>query len=222
MLKTLALRTVVLAIATTAISSVASAQLTTFSGWDLGASAPGANSISARNAFVLATGGTVTQDFESTAPNNMTVTGGIRRTGGAVRGGPCNLFGCNTTPGGNSFHDLYEFGATRLDFATPINYFGAFFGGMQLTGSSIRVFLSGGTQDIPFAFDPSQAGTGFYGFSSTEKVSRVDVIINSDYVGMDDVIAGSSNVVPEPSTYALMAAGLVALGVAARRRRTLA
>lgn len=222
MVTSAARRILAVAVALSATSAVSSAQITSYTGWNAGASVPGANAISARNAFVAATGASVNMNFEGPTPSGVNITGGILRTGGAVRGSPCALFGCNTTAGGSSFLDLYEFGATRFDFATPITYFGGFFGGMQLDLSSIRVFLSGGSQDVPLAFDFSNGGTGFYGFTSTQSISRVDVIINQDYVGVDDIMYGNSSVsvVPEPSTYALMAAGLAALGMIARRRRT--
>lgn len=221
MIKSVSLRSIALAVAFGASSSLLSAQVTPYAGWDLGANLPGANSIAARNAFAAATGGSVNMNFEGANPAGVTVTGGIYRTGGNVRGTPCALFGCNTTTGGNAFLDLYEFGATRFDFANPINYFGGFFGGMQLNFSSLRVFLTGGTQDITFDFNSNQGGTGFYGFTSTQSISRVDVVINADYVGVDDIMYGNSavSVVPEPSTYALMAAGLVTLGLVSRRRR---
>lgn len=221
MVKSVALRGLAVALAIGTSASILSAQVTQYNGWDVGSSVPGVNSIAARNAFVNATGGSVNMNFEGANPAGVTITGGIYRTGGSTRGTPCSLFGCNTTPGGNSFLDLYEYGATRFDFATPITYFGGFFGGMQLDLSSIRVFLSGGTIDVPLAFDYNRGGTGFYGFSSTQSISRVDVIINQDYVGVDDIMYGNSavSVVPEPSTYALMAAGLAALGLVSRRRR---
>jgi hypothetical protein len=38
--------------------------------------------------------------------------------------------------------------------------------------------------------------------------------------GINALVTVNTNVVPEPGTYALMASGLVALGVVARRRRT--
>ena len=220
MVKSAGIRGLALAVTLGATSSVMTAQVTPYTGWDVGANQPGVNSIAARNAFVAATGGSVNMNFEGANPAGVTVTGGIYRTGGVVRGSPCALFGCNTTAGGNSFLDLYEFGATRFDFANPINFFGGFLGGLQINGSSLRVFLSGGTQDI--ALDVSSSGgTGFYGFSSTQSISRVDVIINSDYVGIDDIMYGNSSVsvVPEPSTYALMAAGLAAMALVPRRRR---
>jgi hypothetical protein len=220
MFKHAAFHAVALAVAMSTISSVASAQFTTFTGWDLGASTPGVNSIAARNAFLAATGGSMTLDFESTVPSGLTITGGAIGTAAEQ----CNLFGCNTTPGGSAFLGLG--GATRFDFATPINYFGAFFGGMQVENSLIRVFFGSGNQEVPLDHDysyflaPPTGGTGFYGFSSAQGISRVDVITGYDYVGLDDGIFGSSTVVPEPSTYALMAAGLVAIGVSSRRRRT--
>ncbi|MEP6834395.1 MAG: PEP-CTERM sorting domain-containing protein [Gemmatimonas sp.] len=63
-------------------------------------------------------------------------------------------------------------------------------------------------------FDKDAAGE--YGFSL--------VAYNSDFneVARTSILVNTSSVVPEPSTYALMTAGLAILGVAARRKKLLA
>lgn len=77
------------------------------------------------------------------------------------------------------------------------------------------------------AGNPSCLGTNFcpwtpvgVTFSGTAQSILFAGVANQ--IGFDDVTFGSSTpgtVVPEPSTYALMAAGLAALGFASRRRR---
>lgn len=86
-----------------------------------------------------------------------------------------------------------------------------FFSWTNVTPNQFVVFGNG----TP-SFDTADCGAGSCWVGAEDNARQ-----NSDYDYQDGLlqISNARTVVPEPSTYALMAAGLLALGVASRRRR---
>ncbi len=218
------------ALAAVAFSIVpAQAALVVYSGFDAGASAPGANAVAARNAFVLAVTGATLDTFESAAP--AANTNGVARPGYVFSsvgfnfqaGTACTaaLCGDNTTPGGRIFAYSNAASATlTFNFTSPITSFGAYFGGLQ-TASNAIVFTSGGAQSIPL--NPAAAGGfSFVGFSDTAaSISSVTIDIPFDLISVDDVMFKSVQIgaVPEPTTWAMMLVGFGFTGAMIRRRK---
>lgn len=204
-----------MALAFAAGAAQAGAQVTTFGGADNLTAVPGVNALGARTAFLAATGGTVGITFESILP------AGVTRSGGTLKTTPAclpHLCGANTTPGGAVFLELFG-GTATFTFATPISYFGGFFAGVQLP-NFIRFTDGAGAQVMEIPFPPNGAGVAFAGFTSASGgITSVTIDATRDIISADDLIFGAAATsVPEPSTWALLATGLVSLGAVARRR----
>lgn len=136
-------------------------------------------------------------------------------------------FETSTTPGigfdggvikisinGGAFTQIGSLGAPynmtlASSFANPYAGSPAFSGTAALATSTVSGSIAAGST-VRFAFD------GAWDNSSTAP----DPNWNIQGVTYRDLVT-STTVTPEPSTYALMAAGLVAVGVASRRRRAL-
>jgi hypothetical protein len=227
-----------------ALPSVAHAQI--FSGADVGTGivAPGAgtpNSVNARNAHIASLGGASLNllTFEGVAlGQTVNLAAGVTATytnqdasfGGVRTGNTVNL-GYNTTTAGSRFMGLSPAslggtGALTFNFATAINFFGAYITGVERPSCGVVTATWGaasfGLVNTGSATDCSAtAGIQWFGFRSNNSFTSVTFTEVSaaglrDIIGLDDIIYG---VVPEPSTYALMATGLVAMGIVSRRRR---
>ncbi len=156
-----------------------------------------------------------------------------------------NLVG---TPGPNSFPGLWfggnsASGTYRFTFNKPVTFFEMYVTAQSTLGQVSEIFngytVNGGTPTFAFtnvsgtAWDGSNLtstqndGRSILGISVGAGESFTSITFNHVQVGgaAGSVIeriryeAKSNNVVPEPSTYALMATGLLVLGFASSRRK---
>jgi hypothetical protein len=238
-------RTVSLALALLSIPTIGSAQI--FSGVDVGTGivAPGVltpNTTTARNAHIASLGGATINllTFESVAlGQTINLAPGVTATYtnqdaafGGVRTGNTTNLGYNTTAGGNRFMGASpaSFGGTgslTFNFSTAINFFGAFVTGVERPScGAITATWGAASFALPNSGDPNAcsatAGIQWFGFRSNNLFTSVTFTEVAspglrDIVGVDDVIYGV--LVPEPSSYLLMATGLAMVGLVAKRRR---
>ncbi|MBT9491424.1 MAG: PEP-CTERM sorting domain-containing protein [Paucibacter sp.] len=117
--------------------------------------------------------------------------------------------------------DPFGFGAISARFASgqqaigfqlrDANGGGALLSLYRLDGSLIQTVSLGPVSDRSYAFERSGGEADIAGFSLTN--------VDSYYgVAVDNLVYGSVSAVPEPSSSWLLAAGLLALGAAAKRR----
>jgi hypothetical protein len=188
-----------------------------YNGFDPGASGPGTNAIAARNSFVAAVGGGGAITFENLtlgSANNLVVAPGVTVTGTTATIANTSpglaLWGGNTTPAGSQFLYL-ESGSATFTFTTPVDYFGAYFGGLQLP--TTITFNDGSSQSVPILSATSaNGGFGFAGFTDFgASISSVTINAGNDIISVDDVIRPPGNSTPEPSTFVLIGFGLAVL-----------
>ena len=228
MRRSIALPVMAFGLAISSVSSVAHAQ-TTYLGADNNVStlAQMTNSVAARNNFIAVAGSLNLFDFESAIPANLMITGGTT----VFNSGSCGaLCGFNTSPGGSNFRQV-EGGTVTFAFTNPDDAFGFFVNGLQTNAvpQQTVTYTNGAGQvrtvNMPASNNGGGAFVGFIDFG--QLISSVTFNATNDILGFDDLRFGRSAtnpanpsaVVPEPSTYALMATGLAGLFLQRRKRR---
>jgi hypothetical protein len=209
--------------------------IVTFIGSDVGASAPGSGSNTAAANFDAAASLIGTESFitfesplvatngaaNQTIPlgGNVSVSGGsidIRNT--PVPGCGASLCGANTTAGGSQWLDV-DAGTATFTFVRPIQYFGAYFGGLQgnSAGQETITFSDGSSETVNIP--ELSSGFAFAGFTDAgASISSVSVNMLGDIASIDDVRYGPLSPVPEPASGALLG-GVFLVGLIARMRR---
>ncbi len=233
-------RTIATAAAIVLIAGAAKAAPIVFTAADPGAG-PGMafpNSTAEAATFDAAASGVRTLvNFESTPVGpftNLTIAPGVMINGTDFSGnpqqildvpspscgGPSILCGFNTTPGGAKYAQLFG-GNLTYSFAVPVDAFGAFLTGVNLTGETVN-FSDGSAQTL--TIPNSGGGVEFFGFTDTgEQISSIMIHVNvtsfADIIGMDDVrFFTAATAVPEPTSLALLGTGLAGLCLLRRRR----
>jgi hypothetical protein len=112
-------------------------------------------------------------------------------------------------------------------FATPVRAVSGFFFGTDAPGAflpnvTVRVLATNASGTQTFTL-PNTTTSSFFGLTSTTDITSVRVTViqpggTAAFVTANDVRLAQT-VVPEPSTYLMLGAGLLTLGVVARRRR---
>jgi hypothetical protein len=228
----------------------ASANPVTYTGEDIMATTTSAhpNSSAAASSFYSAASGigiASTIDFES-APlgsfSSLTAAPGVTITGTDINGNnqtirntsnsPAfpTLDGYNTTPGGAGFLEM-QAGTVTFNFATPTQFFGAYFSGVQNFYPDEDITFSDGTSElisIPEAGTSGSIGAlDFVGFTDAGKfitsvtINAGNANTGADYIGIDDVTyqsAPNTTVTPEPDSIVLVLTGCLGLATGIRRR----
>jgi hypothetical protein len=110
-------------------------------------------------------------------------------------------------------------GIETLTFATPVTAFGALFGNILPNASTVYISLPGNPITAPqqTLMTNTFPNLAFFGWTSDTPFSSVTIQGSDAYSILDNVTLAVA-VVPEPSTYSMILAGLGMMALAVRRR----
>lgn len=201
--------------------SNANAAVVTYIGFDDAQASPiGTNSAAAQASFLSAVGPVTDITFETPIPSSVSI-GGANFYGNppSISNGSLCAFqycGGNTTPGG-TYYLVMEGGDAIFNFTKPIDFFGAYFTGLQIAGEDIT-FNDGASQQILLPYDYNNGGMAFAGFTDFgASISSVTITVSNDVIGVDDVLIPAISSTPLPSTWTMLIAGFAGLGFFAYR-----
>ena len=172
-------------------------------------------------------------DTMSLAPGSTVITGWTVVTDTTAWIGPTNPFGLSASAG-SYFLDLtnYQFGApfagmSQVITTAPGATYSLTFdlGGSNVWGRPTAITANAAGTSTTFTTPSTGTNNDWYQESmqfvatSTSTTILLQGAVGQNYIGLDNVSADLvSAPVPEPGTWALMVAGLAALGGVARRR----
>lgn len=181
--------------------------------------------------FMAAIGASATDTFDDLTPGAALPAGPLARNAGGisyeVSSGPASniMFGAGTSQDAwlstNNANDRLTFASFSPGvYAAGANVFGSDSSGDYLDKGIIFIRASNGV-DTSTKFKLKAAETTFFGFVSDIPLTMLEVQMisgqaNPAWPTVNNLILAA---VPEPETYAMMLAGLAAIGFMARRRR---
>ena len=175
-------------------------------------------------------------NFDGTLPSILSLNDAYQLTGSGTiyaapyfSGSTASYFGESPSLGADTtpFITIYGGGTATFNFSSPQNYFGILIGSIDsvntlsfynsansLIGTISATNLLGASGDYG---DRGQNGTVYVNITSTTPFSSVVAATPISSFEFDDV--AYADVVPEPGTCALAAAGLGVLGLVSRKNR---
>lgn len=172
------------------------------------------NASAAAASFDAALGSHTLIDFESALPADVSLTGST--VGSAATRCSTPDRHCYATSGSS----LAAGNGAGFDFATPIDAFGAYFTGWQISTQTLTLTYAGGATEVLDMGSGGRGGTRFFGFiDGGAQIVSISYDSASDFTGFDDLRLRAVNV-PEPAGMALFGAAFA--GFARRRCRAAA